>query len=158
MNIFKAVLAGVAAVFLCTSAHAAVADRVVAVVNDEVITLSELNSAFDPYRANVMASLTGAEREKVLAESRMILLNRIIDNLLIEQQSRRAGIVITNEELMNAIKDLLKRRNISQDDLQKGLEREGTTMEMYKKGVRDQLVRIKLIQREIKSRVTVSDE
>lgn len=158
MNIFKAVLVGAAAVFLCTSAQAEVADRIVAVVNDEVITLSELNSAFEPYRANVAASHTGADREKALAENRMILLNQMIDNLLIEQQSRKAGIVIADEEVMSAIKDLLRRRNISQDDLQKGLDREGTTLEGYKKGVRDQLMRIRLIQREIKSRVAVSDE
>lgn len=158
MNIFTAVLAGAAAVFLCTPAQAEVADRIVAVVNDEVITLSELNSAFEPFRANVMASSAGEEREKVLAENRMILLNRIIDNLLIEQQSRKAGIVIADEELMSAIKDLLKRRNISQDDLEKGLDRDGVTMEVYKKGVREQLMRIKLVQREIKSRVTVADE
>jgi peptidyl-prolyl cis-trans isomerase SurA len=158
MNILKAVLAGVAAVCLCTSAQAEVADRIVAVVNDEVITLSELNSAFEPFRANVLASNTGVEKEKVLAESRMILLNRMTDNLLIEQQSRKAGIVIAEEELMSAIKDLIRRRNISQEDLQKALDREGTTLEMYKKGVRDQLMRIKLIQREIKSKVAVSDE
>jgi len=158
MNIFTAVLAGAAAVFLCASAQAEVADRIVAVVNDEVITLSEWNGAFESYRANMEASHTGEEREKVLTENRMILLNRIIDNLLIEQQSRKAGIVIADEELMNAIKDLLRRRNISQDDLQKALDREGTTLETYKKGVRDQLMRIKLIQREIKSKVAVSDE
>lgn len=158
MNIFTAILAGAAAVFLCTSAQAQVADRIVAVVNDEVITLSEWNSAFEPYRANVEASHMGEEREKVLTENRMILLNRMIDNLLIEQQSRKTGIVVTDEELMNAIKDLLRRRNISQDDLLKALDREGTTLEAYKKGVRDQLMRIKLIQREIKSRVAVSDE
>ena len=158
MNIFKAVLVGAAAVFLCTSVQAEVADRIVAVVNDEVITLSEWNGAFEPYRANVAASHTGAEREKVLAENRMILLNQMIDNLLIEQQSRKAGIVIADEELMSAIKDLLRRRNISQDDLQKALDREGTTLEGYKKGVRDQLMRIKLLQREVKSRVSVSDE
>ena len=66
MNIFKAVLAGAAAVFLCTLAQAEVADRIVAVVNDEVITLSEWNSAFEPYRANVVASRTGADREKAI--------------------------------------------------------------------------------------------
>jgi peptidyl-prolyl cis-trans isomerase SurA len=158
MNIFTAVLAGAAAVFLCTSAQAEVANRIVAVVNDEVITLSEWDSAFEPYRANVEASHTGEEREKVLTENRMALLNRMIDDLLIEQQSRKTGIVISDEELMNAIKDLLRRRNISQDDLLKALNRERTTLEAYKKGVRDQLMRIKLIQREIKSRVTVSDE
>lgn len=158
MNIFKAILAGAAAVFLCASVQAAVADRVVAVVNDEVITLSEWNRAFEPYRANVVASHTGAEREKALTENRMLFLNRMIDTLLIEQQSRKAGIVVEDEELMNAIRDLIKRRNISQEDLQKALDRDGIPMETYKKGMREQLMRVKLIQREIKSRVTVSDE
>jgi parvulin-like peptidyl-prolyl isomerase len=158
MKIFMGILAGAAAIFLCTAAQAEVADRVVAIVNDEVITLSELNSAFEPFRANVVGSFTGAERDRVLAENRMLLLNRMIDNLLIEQQSRKVGIVIGDEEVISAIRDLLKRRKLSQDDLQKALEREGTTMEMYKKGLRDQLMRIKLIQREIKARVTVSDE
>ncbi|MBM4313503.1 MAG: hypothetical protein FJ122_06230 [Deltaproteobacteria bacterium] len=158
MNTYKAVLAGAAMVFLLTSAQAEVADRVVAVVNDEVITLSEWNSAFEPFRANVVRSLAGEERERVLTENRMILLNRMIDNLLIEQQSRKGGIVIAEDELTDAIRDLLKRRNLSQDELQKALDREGTTMEMYRKGVREQLMRIRLVQREIKSRVTVSDE
>jgi peptidyl-prolyl cis-trans isomerase SurA len=158
MNTYKAVLAGAAMVFLLTSAQAEVADRVVAVVNDEVITLSEWNSAFEPFRENVVRSLVGEARERVMTENRMILLNRMIDNLLIEQQSRKAGIVIAEDELNNAIRDLLKRRNLSQDELQKALDREGTTMEMYRKGVREQLMRIRLVQREIKSRVTVSDE
>jgi peptidyl-prolyl cis-trans isomerase SurA len=158
MNIFTAVLAGTAAVLLCTSAQAEVADRIVAVVNDEVITLSEFNSAFEPFRANLVASLKGEEREKILADNRMLLLNRIIDNLLIEQQARKAGIVIEEEELASTIKDLLSRRNISQDDLQKVLAREGTTVEMYKRGVREQLMRIRLLQKEIKAKVAVSDE
>lgn len=158
MNGFKAVLAGMAAVFLYLSAQAEVVDRVVAVVNDEVITLSELNRAFDPFRAKVMESYGGADREKVLAENRLALLNQMIDTILIEQQSRKAGIVITEEELMHSIQDMLRRRKISQEDFQKVLDQEGTTQEEYKKGVRSQLMRIRLLQREIKSRVSVSDE
>lgn len=158
MKILKASLAAAATVFLCVSAQAGVADRIVAVVNDEVITLSELNSAFEPYQAKLEASYTGVGREKALTEARMTLLNRMIDNLLMEQQARKAGIVIRDEEVNGTIKDLLERRNISQDDLRKALESEGTTLEAYKKGVIDQLMRIRLIQREIKSKVAVSDE
>lgn len=158
MRLFTAVLGTVAAVFLCMPAQAGVADRVVAVVNDEVITLSELNSAFEPYRTNLLATYTGADREKLLSENRLNLLNQMIDGLLIEQQSRKAGITVSDEELMNAINDMLRRRNLSRDDLQNTLDREGTTMEAYRKGVRDQLIRIKLVQKEIKSRVAVSDE
>ena len=158
MKILKASLAGAAALFLCVSAQADVAERIVAVVNDEVITLFELNSAFEPYQAKIEASYSGAGRAKALTEARGTLLNRMIDNLLMEQQARKARIVIRDEEVTAAIKDLHERRKISPDELLKALEREGTTLEAYKKGVRDQMMRIRLIQREIKSQVAVSDE
>ena len=158
MKISKASLAAAAMLFLCVSAQAGVADRIVAVVNDEVITLSELNSAFEPYQAKIEASYTGVGREKALNEARVALLNRMIDNLLMEQQARKAKIVIRDEEVESTINDLLARRKISRDDLLKALEREGTTLEDYKKGMSDQLMRIRLVQREIKSKVAVSDE
>jgi hypothetical protein len=50
MGIIKAILTGAAVLFLCTSVQAAGGDRIVAVVNDEVITLFELNGAFAPFQ------------------------------------------------------------------------------------------------------------
>lgn len=144
--------------FFCGSLQAEVADRIVAVVNDEVITLSELDSAFEPYQAKIEASYRGTGRDNALSDAKTGLLNRMIDNMLMEQQARKAGIVIRDEEVAGAIRDLLERRKISREDMLKALEREGTTLEAYEKGIRDQLKRIRLIQREIKSKVAVSDE
>ncbi len=104
------------------------------------------------------ATYKGAEREKALTETRLTVLNRMIDDLLMEQQSRKAGIVVRDEDVNNAIEDMLKRRNVSREDLRKALERDGITLEAYRKGMRDQLMRIRLVQREIKSKVAVSDE
>jgi peptidyl-prolyl cis-trans isomerase SurA len=157
MKRLKASLAAVM-FFLCLSAEAQVVERIVAVVNDEVITLSELNAAFEPYQAKLVATYTGAARERALTETKTVLLNRMIDNLLMEQQARKAKIVISDEDVNNAIKSLLERRNISQEDMRKALEQEGATMEAYKKGVLDQIMRMRLVQREIKSKVAVSDE
>jgi peptidyl-prolyl cis-trans isomerase SurA len=159
MKRLKTVLTGMAAAaFLSLSAQAEVADRIVAVVNDEVITLSELNGAFDPYRAKLEAAYEGQARDKALAETRETLLNRMIDALLIQQESRKTGIVVREEEVADAIKDILARNNISQEDFRKGLAKEGTTLEAYRKEIRNQLMRIKLIRRDIKSRVAVTDE
>ncbi|MDP1991927.1 MAG: SurA N-terminal domain-containing protein, partial [Syntrophales bacterium] len=80
-------------------------------------TLSELNGAFEPYQAKLEASYPGVAREKALTEARMTLLNRMIDNLLMEQQARKAGVVIRDEEVAGTIKDLLERRKISREDL-----------------------------------------
>jgi parvulin-like peptidyl-prolyl isomerase len=47
---------------------------------------------------------------------------------------------------------------MTEDEFNKALEREGMTLEFYKKNMRDQLMRIKLIRRDIRSRVAVTDE
>jgi peptidyl-prolyl cis-trans isomerase SurA len=158
MGIIKTVLAGAAVLCLCASVQAAGGDRVVAVVNDEVVTLSELNGAFAPYQERLEAAYKGPAREKAATETRLTILNRMIDDLLMEQQCRKAGIVVRDEDVNNAIDDILKRRNVSREDLRKALDRDGITLDAYRKGMRDQLMRVRLVQREIKSKVAVSDE
>jgi parvulin-like peptidyl-prolyl isomerase len=158
MTIFKAVLAGVAAVFLSVSVQAGVADRIVAVVNNDIITLSELNDAFGPYRARLEASYEGPEREKALSETKLTLLNRMIDSLLMEQLARKEKMVPTDAEIDDTMNDMHRRRNVSPDELKKALAKEGLTLEAYRKGIRDQLLRLRVIQREIKNKVAVSDE
>jgi peptidyl-prolyl cis-trans isomerase SurA len=158
MKIGKAVLVGVMAAFLNVVVHAAVTDRIVAVVNDEVITLSEWDNAFEPYRERFDASYQGPDREKARADNKLILLNRMIDNLLMEQEARKTAITVRNEEVTDAINDMRKQRKMSEDEFSKALEREGMTLDSYRKDFRDQLMRIKLIRRDIKSRVAVTDE
>jgi len=158
MKIGNAILAGTAAIFLCVSAQAGVADRIVAVVNDEVITLSELNNAFEPYLERFTANYQGPDREKALSETKTTLLNRMIDNLLMEQESRKTGVTVRNEEVTDAINDMQKQRKISPEEFRKAMQREGITLDAYRKDIRDQLVRLKLIRRDIKSKVAVTEE
>jgi peptidyl-prolyl cis-trans isomerase SurA len=158
MKIGKTVLAGAVAVFLSVAVQAEVADRIVAVVNDEVITLSEWNNAFEPYQERFEMSYQGPDREKARAETKLVLLNRMIDNLLMEQESRKTGIAVRNEEVTDAIMDMQKQRKISPNEFRKALEREGITPDAYRRDIRDQLMRMKLIRRDIKSRGAVTDE
>lgn len=146
------------AVLLSTSVHAEVVDRIVAIVNGDVIILSELNAAFGTLQKRIEASSRETEKEKILAESRRMVLDRMIDNLLIDQESKKSGIVIKDEEVMETIKDILSRRNMSMDDLLRGLAREGASFDTYKKEVKEHLLKMRLLRREIKSRITVSDE
>src|SRR5512138_730861 len=102
-NIGKAFWAAVAGTFLSVAVQAAVGDRIVAVVNEEVITLSELNNAFEPYEARFEASYRGTEKEKARTETKLLLLNRMIDGMLMEQESRKTGITVGKDELEDAI-------------------------------------------------------
>lgn len=158
MRIHEVLLTALTAVFLSAAVHAEVKDRIVAVVNDEAITLSEWDSAFIPYQERIEATYQGPNREKAIADNRLFLLNRMVDNLLMEQEARKTKITVSNEEVTDAIGDIRKQRKVSEEEFLKALEQDGLSMEAYRKSIRDQLMRIKLIRRDIKSRVAVTDE
>lgn len=133
-------------------------DKIVAVVNGDIIILSELNAAFEPYLKRIEDTYKGSERDNALAESRKAFLNRLIDARLIEQEAKKNGIFVKDEEVMAAIKDMADRRNIAPDDIAKELAKEGLSLGAYKNDVREQMVRMRLLRREIKSKLMVTDQ
>ena len=143
---------------ITVTAYGEIADRIVAFVNDDVITLTELNDALDLYRKQVETSYKGPDIEKIMAEAKPIMLNKMIDQNLVEQEARKSGIVIKDEEVMENINDFLATRKLKMDELLTKLAGEGMTFEEYKKGTRDQLVRLRLVRREIRSKISVSEE
>ena len=149
-----------AAVFFsfAAAAPAAVVDRIVAVVNDEIVTLSDLERAFEPYKEKFEATYQGSDREKALREAKNEILNRLVDNRLMEQEAKRTGITVSSAEVEEAIADMLKSRKLSQEDLAKLLARENLTIDAYRKDIREQLIRMKLVGRDIKAKIVATDE
>ena len=145
---------------LCVPVGAEVVDKIVAVVNDEIITLTEFNTAFEPYLKNIEDNYKGKDKEALINQSKEAFLKRLVDNLLIEQEAKKAGmgIVIKDEEVMDVIRDMMAKKKSNMEDFKKNLAREGTSLESLKKDIRSQMMRIRLLRREIKSKVIVSDE
>lgn len=148
-----------AIILLVTSlVHAEVVDRIVAVINDEIILLSEMNAAFEPYRSKIEASYIGEEREATLAEARQAFLNRLIDVRLIEKEAKQIGISVKEEDLMAVIKDVIGHKNISLEDFTKELVKGGISLEVYKNDIREQMVKMRVVQREIRPKLIVTDK
>jgi peptidyl-prolyl cis-trans isomerase SurA len=145
-------------VLVPAAAMSEVVDRIVAVVNDDIITLSELDSSFQPYQKRIDAGYKGPDKDKVIADGHSKILSRMIDNRLIEQRSKKAGIVIKDDEVMDTIKDLLGRKSIPMAEFTKTLEQEGTTLEAYRQDMKEQMTRMRLLRRELKTKTLVSDE
>lgn len=143
---------------LSTLVYAEITDRIVAIVNGDTITLTELNTAFEPYRKKIEESYREADKQKIISENRLIMLNRLIDNILIDQEARKSGIVIKDEDVTETINDILSRRKIDMDTLLKELAKENSTFETYKKDIKGHLLRMRLVRRELKSKITISEE
>jgi parvulin-like peptidyl-prolyl isomerase len=143
---------------LAVPAGAVIVDRIVAVVNDDIVTLSDLNAAFEPYLAKINENYKGAEKGKIISEGRVAVLKRLVDNKLIEQQSKKSGLIIKEEEVMSIIRGMLKQRNIELADFAKTLEKDGLTFEVYKNETKEQILRQRLVRREIFSKIVITDE
>ena len=126
---------------------ASLRDRIVAVVNIEVITLSELEEEVGDAKAQARQRYSGAELVQRLRQIDYMGLNRMIERRLQVQIAKRRGIKVTEEEVKDAIVRL-RRLGETPD------ENDSKEMAM----IRDQLTALRLINQQVRSSLLVSDE
>jgi peptidyl-prolyl cis-trans isomerase SurA len=145
---------------LCAPVRAEVVDKIIAVVNDDIITFYEFNTAFEPYRKNIENTYKGDDKQAVIKQTKEVFLQRFIDNILIEQEAKKAGagIIVKDEDVMDVLQDMANKQKISMQDLLKSLAKEGNSIESVKKEIRGQMMRARLLRREVKSKILVSDD
>ena len=127
----------------------AVVDRVVAVVNKEIITLSEVEKRIPPLKETMVTEHRLEKQERMQAICREVL-ERLIEEKLIDQEAKRTGIKISGKDIEATVEEVKRRNNASQEDLEKALAVEGLTIETYKKQIEKTLQRQKLINWEVK--------
>jgi peptidyl-prolyl cis-trans isomerase SurA len=138
---------------------AEVVDRIVAVVNDDIILLSELDESFKPYADRIMAlGYSLDEERRTLFNIREEILNQLIDQKLTDQQIKRSKITVSDNEIDKAIERLKEANLFTDEELREMLKAEGLTMEEYRKRIKDQILRAKLVNFEIKSKIVITKE
>jgi peptidyl-prolyl cis-trans isomerase SurA len=135
-----------------------VVERIVALVNNEVITLSELEEIGRPLLDQVRQTAPPAEREERLKKARREVLDHFIESKLLEEEMKKRKIEVPDRDVDAAINDVLKSSNLNEDGLKKALAREGMTLSAYRQKVREELGKMRLVGREIKSKIVIEDE
>jgi len=134
-------------------------DRIVAIVNEDVITLSELDEAVSPYAQQIRSGLYDTEKERqMLFKVRHDILERMIDRKVTEQQGKKLGVSVSETDVDHRIEQIKEERYYTEKELKKVLSAEGYTLEEYRKQIRGQLLGIKLINIEVKSKIAVTEE
>mgnify|MGYP001580570361 CR=1 FL=1 len=93
-------------------------DRVVAVVNNRIITLYELDRTMAPKLGHIQKS---PNRDQAFYEAKRESLNKLIDQILMEQAVEKAAIEITDDELARAIQSVLRQNRLTIDELRSEL-------------------------------------
>lgn len=132
---------------LLTYGHASAVflDKIVAVVNDDVITWSELvkEMQIDPSAAS---------------QGERAVLDRLIDKKLQILEAKRLGMKVKKSEIQSAIKDIQSKYNITEKQLQESLGDQGLNMEDYQTELKEQILLTKVVTFEIRSKIILTDQ
>lgn len=136
-------------------------ERVVAVVNDEPILASEVDEQLALLAASRRVDLADTA---VVAEARREILDQLIEERLIIDYAGKKGITVTDDQIepqVQASIDEVKARVGSEEKFLEELEREGMTLEAlrdrYRQDMRKEAMAQRIIEREIRSKVKVTD-
>ena len=140
------------------STSEAVVDRVVAVVNDEVITLSEVDRMIDPFVKEAVRAEDRLERKEQLNRIRRQALDTLIEEKLIDYEIKKAGVKVTPREVEAVLDDIKKQNKATQEDLERALAKEGITFEQYKTQIEKRILRTKLVQWSVKMEPKASEK
>lgn len=154
----KVTAALVAGLLWTAPASAELVDKVAAVVNDDVIALSEVEQ-----RAAPELNAANQQRDpKVRADQRSKALKSALDQLisekLMEKEMDDLGITVTDQELELGIEDVQKQNNMDPASFEQALQTEGYTMAEYRDFMRKHLRRLKLVNLKVRGKVKMSDK
>ncbi len=139
-------------------ARAEVIDRIAAVVNDEVITLSEVDEAALPlYRKYLQGVTDPLEEQKLVHRIRKEVLERLIEEKLIAQEVKKYKITVRDEEVEAFLKDVMARMG-GEAAFRRFLEEQGLSLSEYRERIRDQLRKMKLVQGSVQARIVITEE
>ncbi len=142
---------------LCDPASAEVIDRIIAIVNNDIITLVELNKETTVYVNKIKAAGYPIEKQdEMIKEVNKKILQGLIDRSLTQQEAKRYFIEISDTEVDAAVEDVKKSKNLSQDELEKALIKEGMTLEELKENLGQQILQARLINNAVKSKVAIT--
>jgi len=147
-----AVLAAAAAT--AQAQRIALVDRIVAVVDKEVITLSELNDAIAMAERQLRRQGTAAPPREVL--ERQMLERLILDKAQL-RLAKETGIRVDDLQLDRAVQRIVEENSMTLAEFRRALERDGVAFDAWREDLREQIVLSRLREREVDDRIQVSD-
>ena len=127
-------------------AASTIEDRILAIVNSDLIMWSEVKREVAPERERIEKQYSGEERWRRLKAAESMALTAMIERRLQLQEAKARGIEVSDQEVKQAVKQLVLQGEQIDD-----------TSPAHIKKVRDQLTLLRVVDREVRSGVMVAD-
>ncbi|MGB5991700.1 MAG: SurA N-terminal domain-containing protein [Desulfobacterales bacterium] len=138
---------------------AEIVDRIVAVVNDDVITLIELKGSLKPYTEKIRSLGYPPEKEQeLLFKVRKDMLDRLINQKIEDQEIKRSKVEISEEQIDQTIERIKETNYLTDEQIRAALAKDGLTMEEYRKQIKSEILRTRLVNLKVKSKIVITKE
>jgi peptidyl-prolyl cis-trans isomerase SurA len=129
-------------------------DRIIAVVNDEAITAYELRARLATVERQLRDQKVQLPPREVLEKQ---LLERMITDRVQLQYAKETGLRVSDIELDAAMRRIAEGNKVSLQDFRAALEKDGIAWAKFREEIREEIVLSRLREREVQSRVAVTD-
>ena len=136
------------------SASFAQAPRIAAVVNDDVITTTDLGARINLALVTTGLPATDDSRRQIAPQ----VLRNYIDETLQVQEAKRLNIQVSDEEVTRALTSVAQRNNMTLDQLAQALGQRGVEFATLQNQIRSQIAWVKLVQAQLRPKVVITDD
>lgn len=133
---------------------ARVVDRVAAVVNDDIVLLSEIYAFGGPYVEQVVAQ--AGESGRAAAEGEV--LERLLERRLVEQEMRTLQLDLSDQDVERSMADIAERNGLDMDGLRREIEMSGMPWEQYRSELKESLRDMRFAQSVLRPRINITED
>ncbi len=135
------------------AARSEVVDKIVAIVNDDIVTMGEVQKSVHVEKQGMFTSADEYFRDMDLKEK----LDTFIEAKLIQQQAKKMKIEISDKEVDSVVESIRKQNLITEKEMKERLQKEGISYTAFIDGIRNNLFRSRVLARAIGTTVIVSE-
>lgn len=135
-----------------------VVDRIVAVVNGEVITLFELNERVRPFLGEFEGRALLEDEKRQLLDMKRQLLDRMVEEMLLRQEAQRLNMIVSDREVQNQMRQIREQLGLTETQFLEQLRIQGLRKELYEQRMREEIQRQRLLGFMIRRKVVVTSE
>ncbi|ETR69304.1 MAG: peptidyl-prolyl cis-trans isomerase SurA [Candidatus Magnetoglobus multicellularis str. Araruama] len=139
--------------------QAELVDRILAVVNNDIVTLSEFNKTYARLAMQIRASdYSQAQQRDLLSDLNAKVLDTLIEEMLTAQQASTFEIEVNEKEIDSAINEIKSRHHYTDDEFENVLLMQGSNIKEYREHIRKQKIQSRLVGIMVQSKVVITDD
>lgn len=151
---------GLLSLCVISSTHADLLERIVAIVNNEIITLSDINAYAERMKTGGLNDdllIPDEATKQAILSDRDKLLQTMINERLIDSEVKRQNLQVPIEKVEQEIRSIASRNSMTRDQLRDALKERGVNFSQYQDFIKTGLERQSLIQKSVTSRIKITE-